>query len=375
MTLTLYPPLCFNQPGQRDNNEDSVSPSAGTATADNRVFVVCDGVGGGASGEIASRIVADVKALREVFASEETIAAALQSAEQLVQTYLQTHPDAAGMATTLTLLHLHDQGATIAHVGDSRVYCCREGRAVFETDDHKLVNEWVQNGILTPEQAADHPQRNVITRAVRGTDKPVRADVALLKGLRADDYFFLCTDGVLENLTTEQLCSILATDASDEAKLTAIRACCDGKTSDNYSAYLVHVNTIDTTGDLPMDEAPATPLSQPVSTIPVTPASVLAAPVTAKALTTVAGAPVVSAQTRPAAVLPTVQPLRPTTSGLTPRMEPPFRYLLLGLLLTLGLAFFWFKVRSSVTSHGLPKPPLSVPPRHHPTLPRIGGRR
>lgn len=97
-----------------------------------------------------------------------TIAAAIAEAESAIDGYLGQHPSAKGMGTTLVLLHLHEEGATVAHVGDSRVYQFRAGAILFQTDDHKLVNDWVRRGLLTPEQAATHPNRNVMTRAIQG---------------------------------------------------------------------------------------------------------------------------------------------------------------------------------------------------------------
>ena len=262
---TLHPPVGFSQPGKRDNNEDFIYPLLDSVGASDRLFLVCDGVGGGVKGEVASRIVAEqVAAYFRAHpgpSDDETVMAALRSAEAALDMYLTHDPSAVGMATTMTLLHLHELGATVAHVGDSRVCCCRNGQISFETDDHKLVNEWVKQGILTPEQAADHPEHNVITRAVRSTARPAQADVTLLKGLQADDYFFLCTDGVLENLTAAQLSDILATAASDADKVAAIRLICDGHTQDNYSAYLNHVQSVDgppSTADGIMTAAPAT---------------------------------------------------------------------------------------------------------------------
>lgn len=259
--LTLYPPMGFNQPGERDNNEDAVFPPLDQVSLLTRLFLVCDGVGGGVKGEVASRITGE--AIAAYFATnpgpsdDETVAQALRAAEGALDAYVATDPDAAGMATTLTLLHLYDDGATVAHVGDSRVICCRAGDIRFATDDHKLVNEWVKQGILTPEQARDHPQQNLITRAVRGSAKPAQADVALLKNALPDDYFFLCTDGVLENLTPAILGKILKQDGSDADKVAAIRLVCDGKTQDNYSAYLVHIQTVGTAE--PAEEKPAPP--------------------------------------------------------------------------------------------------------------------
>lgn len=261
--LTLYPPMGFSQPGERENNEDAVFPSLDQVSPLTRLFLVCDGVGGGVKGEVASRLTGE--AVAAYFAAhpgpsdDETVASALRMAEKVLDAYVATDPDAAGMATTLTLLHLYDDGATVAHVGDSRVICCRAGDIRFATDDHKLVNEWVKQGILTPEQARDHPQQNVITRAIRGSAKPAQADVALLKNVQSDDYFFLCTDGVLETLTPQRLGEILKTDGSDTDKVAAIRLVCDGKTQDNYSAYLVHIQTVGAAD--PDEEKPAPPVT------------------------------------------------------------------------------------------------------------------
>jgi serine/threonine protein phosphatase PrpC len=363
MNVTLFPPLAFNQIGQRDNNEDSVSPPVGTAGPECRVFIVCDGVGGGASGEVASRIVAD--GMTTYFnaltgpSNEETVAEALRAVEQALDAYLQQEPDTAGMATTLTLLHLHEQGATVAHVGDSRVYCCRDGRAAFQTDDHKLVNEWVKNGILTPEQAAEHPQQNVITRAVRGSAKPVQADVALLQGLRPDDYFFLCTDGVLENLTTEKLCVILSTSDTDETKLAAIRACCDGQTRDNYSAYLVHVQTVDPTADETTSE-------------PIAVSSTIMAP---SVKTKPKPLSPVSAHT-PASTVPraTSAPATPNSQRPAPPAEPPLltkrsSYLLIGLVALGLMAWLMFGRRSHMSPTEAHWPQYQAPAKPHTTIP------
>ena len=265
---TLHPPLGFHQTGERDNNEDFIYPLLAEVSASDRLFLVCDGVGGGVKGEVASQIVAgEVAAYFRAQpgpSDDETVMGALRSAEVALDLYLKKDPSAAGMATTMTLLHLHELGATVAHVGDSRVCCCRNGQIRFETDDHKLVNEWVKQGILTPEQATNHPERNVITRAVRGTARPAQADVALLKGVQADDYFFLCTDGVLENLTSNQLSHILATTDSDADKVAAIRLICDGYTQDNYSAYLIHVQSVDLPASPENDSTTAAPMSIPL---------------------------------------------------------------------------------------------------------------
>ena len=242
----LAMPVALSEVGGRANNEDAVFPSVGRATPADRLFVVCDGMGGLAKGEEASRIVTESVGdfFRTVYgpSDEQTIGRAVAGAEATLDRYLEQYPSAKGMGTTLALLHLHDEGATVAHIGDSRVYQFRDGAILFQTEDHKLVNDWVRRGLLTPEQAAVHPNRNVVTRAVQGrTVQAAQADVQHLTDLQPGDYFLLCSDGLIEALSDADLIRILEEIGPLDAKREAIRQACEGHTSDNYSAYLLHL--------------------------------------------------------------------------------------------------------------------------------------
>ena len=102
------------------------------------------------------------------------------------------------MATTLTMVSVGASGITLAHIGDSRIYQFRQGEIIYQTEDHSLVNSLVKLGKISKEEALTHPQKNVIIRAIQGSEHPTEADVVLLKDIQAGDYFFMCTDGVLE---------------------------------------------------------------------------------------------------------------------------------------------------------------------------------
>ena len=289
-------PECLHEVGQRDNNEDGVYPAKGLATAQNRLFMVCDGVGGSAKGEVASRLL--VEGFAAYFAKnkveisdESTIQTALNEVQSGFDAYSEQQPDTIKMASTLTLLHLHAAGATVAHIGDSRVYHLRNGRILWQTEDHKMVTEMVKAGVLTPEQAVGHPQLNVISRAVQGKKlKAVKADVKHIAHLLPDDYFFLCTDGVLEQLSEEMLEDIVKNTPSDSKKIRLIGQLCAGRTQDNYSAYLIHIveeigqEISDTTVavseviDIDLQESPPSgastpplPKSKPILTTPLAP--------------------------------------------------------------------------------------------------------
>ena len=247
MTTTIFLPQCLHDLGNRDNNEDNIYPALGQASVQSRLFMVCDGVGGAAKGEVASHLAIDgfnhyFNQNPTVISDETYLQNALDYVQDTFDAYIFQHPEAKSMGCTLTLLHLHEAGATVAHAGDSRVYHLRNGRIRWQTEDHKMVSEMVKAGVLTPEQAIGHPQMNVISRAIQAKKtKVIKADVKQITNLQADDYFFLCTDGILENLTDELLEDIIQNTESDEEKIELIRQLCQGRTQDNFSAYLIHI--------------------------------------------------------------------------------------------------------------------------------------
>lgn len=253
MEIQIRKPLSFSEPGERPNNQDFIYPNPGAASTDDRLFLVCDGIGGADKGEEASRIVgqcvADYFRRNQPLAlNKAAIREALQEASDGLRQYLDQNPLVNRMGTTLALLQLHEQGASVAHVGDSRVYHVGREGIKFCTTDHKQVNELVEAGIITAEQAKTHPWRNRLSRAilVNGAETKAddRPDVTHLTDVEAGDYFFLCTDGVLEQLDETRLLAILRTDTSESEKLGHLVAVCQNRTKDNFSGYLVSVDAI-----------------------------------------------------------------------------------------------------------------------------------
>ena len=250
MLIELHPPLALHEQGQRDGNEDSIYPSIdklGTI-ANSMFFLVCDGVGGAEKGEEASRIACETFAESLKWKEnvmESDITNALLQTEQAFDTYLENHLEAKGMATTLTLVFFDSEGALLAHIGDSRIYYLRQGRILFQTTDHSLVNELIVNNIISAEDAASHPKRNVVSRAIMGSQRPTKADISHISDIQAGDYFFLCSDGILESVTDAQLAFILGENQfSEEDKLSQIFTLCQQNSRDNYSAYLLRVKTV-----------------------------------------------------------------------------------------------------------------------------------
>ncbi|MCS6968077.1 MAG: protein phosphatase 2C domain-containing protein [Cytophagales bacterium] len=267
LKITIAPPLAFNEQGKRANNEDSIFPPLDQADIHSRLFMVCDGVGGAEKGEIASQIACQT--ISQFFAkycpdfsNEEHVQKAVQIAQQEIEMYIKRHPEAQGMATTLALLHLHTQGATVAHIGDSRVYHIRNGKILYKTRDHTLVNEWLANEIITPEEAKNHPKKNVLVRALQGTNQQkAKAEVKLITDLQPNDYFLLCSDGVLEHLEDDTLCQILQSNNSLEQKIEVIKEYGRDINRDNYSAYLIALESV--TDQPPLSTSIKAPASKP----------------------------------------------------------------------------------------------------------------
>lgn len=271
MKTIINQPYALNEIGGRSNNEDSIYPPKGEVGIDDNLFLVCDGVGGNDKGEVASQLVCEAFSFYfnekplddQTLFDKEFVTGALEYAQGKIDDYLMEHPEAQGMGTTLTLLHLNSQGATIAHVGDSRVYQLRDGKIIFKTDDHSLVNQLVKDGMLTEEEALTHPKKNIITRAIQGNSvKPTVPDVFVQNDVQKGDYFFLCTDGILEQITDSTLEQIIAADTTDEEKINEIDLRCKGKTRDNYSCYMVPIKDVitdeevDENNELETDDIP-----------------------------------------------------------------------------------------------------------------------
>lgn len=261
MKVILSPPLCLHEMGKRKNNEDCIYPSkeANRSRSVSNLFLVCDGVGGSAKGEEASKLVCEAFAETlkgRTIIGEKEVAEALSVAEAAVEDYVLANPTARGMATTLTLLVFHNEGATIAHIGDSRVYQIRKGKIIFRTQDHSFVNELINNRIITEQEARSHPKRNIVTKAIVGSNTPQVADINLISDIQKGDYFFLCTDGVLEGLTDQQLEEVLSREeVSNADKMAEILRVCVKESRDNFSAYLVPVERIDDLQTMTVEEA------------------------------------------------------------------------------------------------------------------------
>ena len=194
----------------RANNQDALIVSEKL-----RLYGVADGMGGHKGGEVASTSARD-DLLRELEGKTPSVAALSGAIEEVNRQiyHQQEHDDAlTGMGTTLSVLWMSDNFVYIGHVGDSRVYLLRDGEFKQMTLDHSLVEQLVREGVLTEEEAQNHPMRNIITRAL-GTDDYVAVDAQDIP-VEENDVYLLCSDGLSNYLEEDELLHAVQTQPSD----------------------------------------------------------------------------------------------------------------------------------------------------------------
>ena len=210
------------------------------------IFAVADGVGGAEAGEVASQTAIEV--LDEAFRYQvdgadidDLMELAIQRANASIHHMSHEHEKLSMMATTIVALHLKGNTATIGHVGDSRLYLLTpEGNLVRETEDHSIVEEEVRAGRMTPEQAANHPSKNVISRAL-GAEETVEVDLKTME-IPEGTCFLLCSDGITRHVPDQELKELLIGD-DDLASVCAElkRRCHERGAEDNLTAVLVRL--------------------------------------------------------------------------------------------------------------------------------------
>lgn len=275
MELHVRQPYSFTQIGQRGNQEDARFPDSNAPTDCRSAFVICDGVGGEAKGEIASRTVADTigKEVQHYDLSKPFTSKEFTAILEKVYSSLQkvSNNSNKGMATTLTFVCFHSKGIFTAYIGDSRIYHIRPKVGVlYQSEDHSLVNALVHSGNLTPEEAINHPQSNIITRCLTPLSNNQRMEAATtyqISDVEAGDYIFMCTDGVLHKIDDSELVRILETEKSDKEKMSNIAELCSDS-SDNNTAYLICID--DVVYDMDEVESEDECIGSNFSTIPLT---------------------------------------------------------------------------------------------------------
>ncbi len=210
-----------------------------------RLFVVADGMGGHKAGEIASHEAVEV-VKQELLTERSTedietaMVTSFNKANQRIFEQAHASDELEGMGTTLTVLYVEDEVLHLAHIGDSRAYFVGETELKQITTDHTLVEQLILNGTLSREEAATHPNRNVITRAV-GVDKSLTIDYMIKE--REYERVLLCSDGLTDSLNDEEIFEIVnGTETASEAVNLLVEQSNEKGGHDNITVVLINFN-------------------------------------------------------------------------------------------------------------------------------------
>lgn len=197
--------------------------------------VVADGMGGHNGGETASSMA--VEEIKKSMLQGVGLKESISNSNALVYKTSVENPELAGMGTTVVLCEIVGKRANIAHVGDSRAYLLRDGVLKQITKDHSIVQQLIDSGTITEEQAKYHPQRNLITRAV-GTEKNIRVDYETLE-LFEDDYILICSDGLSSYVEESRIADIIVNTKTSEAVNKLVDAANENGGKDNVTVVLI----------------------------------------------------------------------------------------------------------------------------------------
>ena len=220
----------------RKNNQDAVILGNGLAG-------VADGMGGHKGGEIASAGLRDglLRELKDCHPDKNKLEEAISTVNRELWTQQENDASLSGMGTTLTILWPDEKNMIIGQIGDSRAYLLRDGNLTQITNDHSMVADMVRKGVLTEEQAACHPMRNYITRAV-GTEVNIETDMTI-HDRRQGDRWLVCSDGLYGMITRSALEQIMMKDDLENAADELLEAALQGGGKDNITLVLLQDDT------------------------------------------------------------------------------------------------------------------------------------
>ena len=238
----------FSNKGSRQNNEDAVYPTISDIFSN--LFIVCDGVGGAAKGEIASdlvkkNLVYELSKEKNYELNKTHIQKAIKKTEVKLAEYLKVNPESEGMATTLTIAYFNKNNVVLGHIGDSRIYQFRNGKMLFKTQDHSLVNDLLSSNIISYNESLNHPHKNIINRALVAGKNDIKADFETISDLANNDIFLLCSDGILESFNDAELAELFITDRKIETYTNEIVEKCKIHSNDNFSAIVIKITDIE----------------------------------------------------------------------------------------------------------------------------------
>jgi PPM family protein phosphatase len=238
-----YKYLKFTSPGsEKKYNEDAVEI---VETGEGILAILCDGVGGDYGGDLASRIA--LKSALYFFTSSNSndyldrIKMTIADSNNFILNHSSSSAPLKGMATTFEILFIKDSFVYWGHIGDSRIYHFKSKRLNQLTKDHSLVQKLLDEGFITPKQAENHPQKNVIIKALGNNDNP-ESDISKIRMSESEqNKFFICSDGISNLITNREIEEVLNLNELEEIKNRIVKLVKQRGEVDDYSFIIIEV--------------------------------------------------------------------------------------------------------------------------------------
>jgi len=234
--LTIKSCSFVSEKGKREINEDSIGFQSG------KFYIVCDGVGGNAKGEIASKLVAET--VKKSLLKSKSISEAIEESEKVLSKYKKKNPSTEYMSTTIAVAEILDNSILVSWVGDSRIYLFRDGKITFMSSDHSWVADAVKKGDLSHLEALFHPRANELTKSIKDCSKPSKLEQVLIEDIQPNDYFLICTDGITESWIDSDLEELFSSLKSSSEIIQELKKSCETFSEDNFTAIIFKIESI-----------------------------------------------------------------------------------------------------------------------------------
>ena len=225
----------LTEKGQCAVNEDSILYKKGA------LYLICDGVGGNGNGQVASKLVAETAIVYYKNNPNFDLSNLEVTLENTIINYKKKNPSMKLIASTIALTQIKNNAIQIAWIGDSLVYHVRDGKCHYKTKGHTWVNEAIEKGEITTLEQYFHPNKNQVTRIIKGTKPSTPFDFHIINDLQENDYFLLISDGVLEAFIEDDLIALFKSNKSCTEIISEINHQCTQFSYDNYSAILYQI--------------------------------------------------------------------------------------------------------------------------------------
>jgi protein phosphatase len=225
----------LSERGTYDINEDAL------ITVKEKLYLVCDGVGGNGNGLLAAQLLCNTIATLIQKEPILNLSAILEHAEKVFSNYKKRHPITQLMASTIAFVQINNGFVTIAWIGDTSVYQIRGGKIIYKTVSHTLIQEAIQSGQLTELESYFHPNSNQLTRSVKGTEYPTEFESFICEDIQDNDHFLLCSDGIQESWIDSDVEDLFRSEKNSKVLIEKIKEQCAIFSTDNYSAIVIQL--------------------------------------------------------------------------------------------------------------------------------------